>query len=374
MVRFLIITMLLAASISASEGFYLESPPLGTRAEALELQEVSQQNGINARVVRRYEHGSGWEYLVVAEGYGARTEAEQAAEILAAGSGQGITVYEGERGSGRRLNARGEGWTGSSVDPGAVAAAPAEDHLPSADEILARSVRALGGESGGAQRLQESPALRFRYERELATPAGVVSAQHHLAWQEGDLRLKIEHLSGPGMHASMLVRGDNAWVLTEQGMLERDPQRSREVLSDFGPLVVLDWPLNYAQQVYEDPAFRDLTVTGIEEQDGRSVYRLETSREVTGERFTLLVDVEHYTVAKVGFRSDAGAVSYRFDDWRELDTGLVVPFFVLLTRDGVQIEQVVIQDLELLDALPGPFWSALDAGDDPFFRDEPSLP
>ena len=123
MVRFLIITILLAASLSASEGFYLESPPLGTRAEALELQEVSQQQGINARVVRRYEHGSGWEYLVVAEGYGGRTEAEQAAQLLAEGSGQGITVYEGERGSGRRLNARGEGWTGSSVDPGAVASA-----------------------------------------------------------------------------------------------------------------------------------------------------------------------------------------------------------------------------------------------------------
>jgi hypothetical protein len=374
MVRFLIVAMLLATSLSASEGFYLESPPLGTRAEALELQEVGQLQGISARVVRRYEHGSGWEYLVVVEGYGSRGEAEHAAQLFAEGSGHGITVYEGEGGSGRRLTARGEGWTGSSIDPGAVATAPAKDELPAADEVLARSVRALGGESGGALRLQESPAFRFRYERELDTPAGVVRAKHDLAWEQGDLRLKIEHQSGPGQYASMLVHGDKAWVHTEDGMLERDPQRCREVLADFGPLVVLDWPLNYAQQVYEDPAFQDLRVAGIEEFDGRSVYRLETNRDGTGERFSILVDSERYTVAKVGFRSNAGAVSYRFDDWRELDTGLVVPFFVVLTRDGVQVEKVVVQELELLDALPGQIWSPLDGKDDPFFADDPSLP
>jgi hypothetical protein len=374
MVRFLIVAMLLAVSVSAAEGFYLESPPLGTRAEALELQEVAQTQGINARVVRRYEHGSGWEYLVVAEGYGDRGEAESAAKLLAEGSGQGITVYEGEGSEGRRLNARVEGWTGSSIDPGAVATAPPEDDLPSAEEVLARSVRALGGESGGAQRLQESPALRFRYSRELETPAGLVTAQHDLAWESGDLRLKIEHESGPGVHASMLVHGEEAWVLTAEGVQVRDAARSREVLSDFGPLAVLDWPLSYAQQVLEDPAFRDLRVAGIEDFQGRPVYRLETSRDGTGERFSILVDVERYTVAKVGFRSDAGAVSYRFEDWRELDTGLVVPFFILLTRDGAQVEKVVVQELELLDALPGLFWSPLDSKDDPFLGDEPSLP
>ena len=374
MVRFLILAMMLAVSVSAAEGFYLESPPLGTRAEALDLQEVAQSQGINARVVRRYEHGSGWEYLVVAEGYGDRAEAESAAELLAEGSGQGITVYEGEGSDGRRLNARVEGWTGSSIDPGAVATAPPKDDLPSAEEVLARSVRALGGESGGAQRLQESSALRFRYLRELETPAGIVSAQHDLAWEQGDIRLKIQHQSGPGVHASMLVHGEEAWVLTDQGLKERDPTRSRDVLSDFGPLAVLDWPLSYAQQVMEDPAFRDLEVAGVEDFQGRPVYRLETSREASGERFSVLIDVERYTVAHVGFRSNAGAVSYRFEDWRELDTGLVVPFFVLLTRDGAQVEKVVVQELELLDALPAQFWGPLDSKDDPFLEDDSSLP
>ena len=374
MVRFLVVAMLLAVSVSAAEGFYLESPPLGTRAEALELQEVAQAQGISARVVRRYEHGSGWEYLVVAEGYGDRGEAENAAELLAQGSGQGITVYEGEGSGGRRLNARVEGWTGSSIDPGAVATPPPKDNLPSAEEVLARSVRALGGESGGALRLQESPALRFRYQRELETPAGLVTAQHNLAWEQGDLRLKIDHQSGPGVQASMLVLGEQAWVLTDEGLQERDSARSREVLSDFGPLAVLEWPLSFARQVVEDPAFRDLKVSGTEQFQGRSVYRLETSREGSGERFSILVDVERYTVAKVGFRSNAGAVSYRFDDWRELDTGLVVPFFVLLTRDGVQVEKVVVQELELLDTLPGHFWSPLDSSDDPFFADDPGSP
>ncbi len=375
MVRILVIAMVLALSASAAEtAFYLESPPLSTRAEALELQAAAQEEGINARVVRRYEHGSGWEYLVLAEGFADRAEAESAAGVLASQSGHGITVYEGEGSGGRRLNARGEGWTGTSIDPGAVATQAEVVALPSAEEVLARSVRALGGASGGAQRLQESPALEFHYRRELATPAGAIQATHHLAWEQGDLRLKIEHEQGPGVDASMLIQGEQAWVHTEDGLLERDATRSREVLEDFGPMAVLEWPLSFAQQVEIDPAYGDLRVEGLEEFRGQMVYRLETIREVSGESFSILIDAERYTVAQVGFRSDAGAVSYHFEDWRELDTGLVVPFFVQLTRDGQQIEKVVVQELSLLDALPAQIWSPLDQKDDPFLEDDLGSP
>ncbi|MED5370410.1 MAG: hypothetical protein VX899_05320 [Myxococcota bacterium] len=371
-----LLALALMASVAlADEGYYLESPPLPTRAEALEIQQLAQESGINARVVRRYEHGSGWEYLVVAEGFTELDAAQQAAAQLAQDSGQGITVYEGDETGGRRLNARAQGWTGSSLDPGAVAVETPQEPLPTTQEILAHAVRALGGEGGGEARLADAEALTFRYERSLDTPAGRVQARHDLAWEAGDQRLRIQHIDGPGVDATMLVRGEEAWVYTEEsGVLERDPEKTREVLADFGPDAVLFWPLGFAQRVADDPAFDALRVEGLEEHEGRQVYRLETIREATGESFQLLIDAERWTITQVSFRSDAGDVRYNFSDWRELDTGLVVPFEVILSRDGTEIEHIRLIELSLLDALPEQIWGPLDGEDDPFLKDDPESP
>lgn len=314
----------------------VESEPLTTRGAAVDLRDAAAEAGHDARLVREYASGRGWEYVVRIEGFETAEDANTAALALAEISGTSLAVLEGA--------------TPVLVEPPAASVQPVVEKLPGADLVQAQAVRALGGREGGAAALASAQAVRFEYERTLLEPSGTVRAHHVLVRQAGTVRLRIDG-EAPVQPSLTQVGGEGAWIWSDAELLERDVDRAQEILSGFEPEALLALPLGFAGLVASDPVWSRLETVGTEVSDGRELVILEAGME-GGRGLRVLVDNQTWLPARVVIRSDAGESKHLFADWRELDTGLVVPFDVRLERDGVPVSQLVVVDLQLSDALP----------------------
>lgn len=347
MVSLLLLTFL-------AQEFYLESPPLQTRAEALELQSEAAALGLDAQISRRYGHGSGWEFLVVVEGFESADVAQDAAIQLAQQAGRGITVYQ----------EGGEAVvTGPSTDP---VADPQHPELPPAEEVLARASRALGGQDGGLDLLERSCCVRFRYQRTVADAGLELSAMHDFARSGDTTVLSLLPVDGAVVPSVTVIQGDQVWLETESGLQERDLVRAQEVLVGFAPEAMLHWPLRFAGFAVADPRYGDLQTIERVVNGDTSLLVLENGQ---GD-LRLHVDEATWRPSQIRMTSDGGTWTQSFADWRELDVGLVVPFEVVVQRDGAQVESIRVDELSLVapsdvDALAaavlGPDHSAIQA-------------
>jgi hypothetical protein len=327
MVSLLLLTFL-------AQEFYLESPPLQTRAEALELQAEATALGLDAQISRRYGHGSGWEFLVVVEGFESADTAQTAAVELAQQAGRGITVYQ-------------QG--GEPVVAGPVTEQPAESaepELPDAGEVLARASRALGGQEGGLDLLERSCCVRFRYERTVTEGSLELAAQHDFARSGSTTVLSLIPLDDAVVPSVTVIQGDQVWLETEAGLQERDLVRAQEVLVGFAPEAMLHWPLRFAGFTSADPRYGDLQTIERLVQDDTTLLVLENGQ---GD-LRLHIDEATWRPTRIRMTSDGGTWTQSFSDWRELDVGLVVPFEVSVQRDGTQVESIRVAELSLVAA------------------------
>ena len=70
------------ATTSHAGDFYLEGPTRTTRSEVVVMSRTANAEGYKARVVSRYNHGVGWEYLVRVEGYDEESNAQKDAQVI----------------------------------------------------------------------------------------------------------------------------------------------------------------------------------------------------------------------------------------------------------------------------------------------------
>ncbi|HJN73660.1 MAG TPA: hypothetical protein QGF58_06965 [Myxococcota bacterium] len=332
--------LLLIANALAGE-LYLESPALDTRAAAQVLRRQAEGQDLEARVVRRYSSGVGWEYVVVVEGLPDQQVAEEAAALWAEAGGEGVSIFRREGDEGVLVSTSSAELELDIVDP----ARPEQDLL-AAELVLRHAVRALGGQQGGRAALDRAPAIRFSYVRVVASEDGRIEAHHELLRSPDGERLRIEGVDG-AVDSTTLVHPEGAWVVAGGEPVERDPERTREVLADFGPEELLAYPLEFAVLVESDPAYRLLRTAST---DGE-VYVLEYGGPEVGGAMTVVLEAASWHVRSVSYSTDAGTVRYGFADWREIDTGLVLPFWMELHRDGVLVEGLVVEELSVLDAL-----------------------
>lgn len=333
------IALWLWMGLAFGAGYYLEAPPVNGRAAAVELQTDAQALGYEARVMRRYRHGSGWEFVVVVEGFGDREAAELAAGRLAESSGQGIAVY--------RLEASEIAVPGGDPPP----EAPPVAGLPDAAVLLQRAARSLGGVQGGQARLHGTSSLRFRYSRALMTPEATLTADHDWIAQGEARRVGIDVVDGGAGTSSVIGMGgpDDAWVAVGGEIRDALPGPTGALLLDLSPLARLAWPLQFASSLEDLGAYR---VARQEDVAGRSCWALIAIVPEPHQPARIWLDVEHGRPARVDFATEAGRVELTLADWREPDTGVVVPYLVELRRDGLLVERVEVAELTLGLALP----------------------
>ena len=332
------ITLWLVVSLAFADAFYLEAPPVDARVEAVALQEEARLLGMDARVTRRYRHGSGWEFVVVVEGFDERPGAEDAARRLAEQTGQGIAVY--------RLESTGRAPT-ADVEP---ASPLPEASLPEAADLLQRASRSLGGVQGGQVRLESAESLWMQYDRTVLTAEAQVKARHEWA-SRGDLRrVEVVVADGPpGVNSSFGTGPQGPWVRVDGKVSDAQADVVTEVLASLSPMARLAWPLQFALRQQEVGPYR---VARQEEVAGRTCWVLVALTPGPDDPTRLWLDVEEGRPVRVDFTTDGGRFELTLTDWREPDTGVVVPFVVEVRRDAHLVERIEVLEFTLGSDLP----------------------
>lgn len=346
----------LIASSALAATYAVELPPQADKAAADQLLADSAVS--NGRVLRRYVAGQGWRYVVVVDALPSLDNARETGARLA-GAGQTASIYV-INGDEIALAEVIEPTASAPSSRAAVEVAPAPPPAPErprrgaspeaqAADVLEAAVRAHGGREGGLERLGEATSVQFRFVRTVPGDAGALVAEHRYLAQGGGLRLDVDVSSGQGQDSTTVVDPSGAaWVQASGALTPRDGRRVREVLDRFGPSSVLAVPLGLPEDVATADAWRSLQLDPSRQAaDGATVVLTPVAATRQG-LASAEFDAETHTLRRVTWSSEAGALTFIYDDYRKLDRRLVVPFRARIERDGQLVEEVQVLEL-LLD-------------------------
>jgi len=287
--------------------------------------------GEGDRLVRRYHHGRGWEYLLVSDVFGSVDPAKLRGERWTQELGHGAAVYrKGREGSGSLI----------SITP---------QLSPTAEVLTARLYRTLGGRAGGLQRLSGADSVHFIYERSVQE-GGVNYAMRHAFQRHGSrVDMTIEPLGNVGVGSRLHFDGERAQVWTdEEAVLGPDAEGVMDLLSRLGPSGIFGFVLELPGLLKTGELYQGLEMRESLERAGRGCAVLTSSNAKGGVQ--LVIDALDWWLLEASILGNMGLVTYRFGDWREIDTNLAVPFELELVRDGVVLEKIRVLELSLSSA------------------------
>jgi hypothetical protein len=382
--RWIVLIGLAVGSRAFAASYYVEAAPSGDKAAADAAAAAASTADHPARVVRRYNAGHGWEYLVMVEGFADQPSAEAAATRVAAAIGQTVTVFKTDGADAQVVADNSPAAPAAAAAPPAapepasaapVAAPPpaaaaepaAKGHkgdraaaLPPVDDVTARreqaaallaaAVDAHGGADGGLPRVQAADNVLFRYRR--LVPGGPTVLQTY-AERGADRYLDVVIESGEGTASRSGVVGGKAWLSQAgAGAVTEDLAQTTEQLDRFSPEKVLSFPLGFARSAADRREFQSLEADGTTTVDGLACDVLRFPGDGAVPPMAMAIATTDHRVRRITFASDAGNVTHEFSDWREAAPGVVVPFHVRTWRDATLIDEIVIVDLDLRARLP----------------------
>ena len=349
--------MWLAVATSwASEEFYWEGPALGSRAEATSMARECAEEGFRCRVVRRFHHGLGWEFVMLVEGFASAEDASEAASVVADRVGRGMSIYGIQGSEAQAVEPLPDDSLDRVEEPAPAmrppTSEPTVDATPEgpvdAQDLLKAAVRAHGGVLGGMDMVVAAEALLFRFRRHV--PDGPVAA-HSYARRGEDLYLEVTVERGDGLSSRSGVRGEEAWLETSH-MTREDPLRTRETIERFAPEQILSFPLEFARAAEKRRELQLTFLDGTEDIDGDLCDVLRYGGDRVSSPMALAIEQKTGWVRRVVFEGDAGNLRHEYDDYRELEAGLVVPYRLRTYLAGVLVDDVEVSELDLAPRLP----------------------
>lgn len=333
---------------AAASEYYLESPAVGTRSDANHIERQCDSLGFKCRTLRRFHHGLGWEFVVLAEGFDDLEKARGAAGQIAHAIGHGVQVFAIEGAEATVL-----GTAEPTVEEPVPAGGSEIDEDPAAPgvaDLLARVARAHGGEHGGSALLASVDSLVFRFVREL--PDG--SAIDHVYARRGDDRyLAVTSESERVASSVAVVAGPAAWLVTdpegdEVSSFEDAASTTREV-DRLSPESTLGLSLGIALAVAERPEFQ-LAYLEESARSDESAVQFDGDGLFAPLRAVFATGQEQ--LKSITVRGDAGSVRTEYREYRSVEPGLMVPHELLSYRDGVLVDTVKVVELDLNSPLP----------------------
>jgi len=227
-------------------------------------------------------------------------------------------------------------------------AAVAEEPVPKLSVLVERLGQSLGGPSGGLQVLKRAPEVDFVFHRVArdAQSRQDIEAEHRLVrLAKGQrLRLDVRVKGDDGIDSASVIDGSRSWVIAEGERHEADVPALRSRLSEFAPERLFSVPLTLATKG------ADLL--------GDAALEVSRERGDSGDRFILRGGTEDapvrielsattYRPLAVAFRSLSGDVVYRYEDYREVAPGLILPFVREFHRNGLRVSRTTVRRLGL---------------------------
>ncbi|MDO9280551.1 MAG: hypothetical protein Q7U06_01505 [Pseudomonadota bacterium] len=323
----------LLATIARADEYYLEAAPVPDRAAATRVEQVAEAAGFDARVVRRFRLGKGWEFVVLVESFPGEAQAAAAAVRLESDLGAKVTAW--------RLD-------GTEKPISVVLAAPPPDAADvGAASWIERARVAHGGATGGAGAVGRAGAVHFTFSRTLQL-AGKQVAVHHDYWREGASRRLVVDTAGAGQDSLSVATASGAWIRVGGQVQSRDIGITIGMVDAFAPEAVLTVALEAARLLdgAEVGAFRPLEGAESGLRFGAGGDESETGLS--------WVDIDPSTaqLVRVRYVSEAGPITFELSGWRKVAGGVLVPAEVHVERADGGKESLRVDGLELLDRAP----------------------
>lgn len=340
-----------------AEPYRVETVGIKQRARAESAQSLAAVEGLDVQLVRNFERGWGWVWVLRLEKVDGREAASAEAKRLATATGQTVQVFLV---AGRDVLPVDEltvtpspelVGTEDSGTPSGVG--PARSPSDGAD-LLAAVVLAHRGTASGQALADRGTAsagapVHFRFEREVDIGHGALRVWHDY-WSAGDdLRLEVRVLEGEGRDSLTIVRGhEAAWLRVDGQTHAVEPGPTREALAVFDPAIVLERGL----------ALADLPVgTRARVVSHRGGAPELTWLDVDGgtpeARILLGIDPADHRVRELVMVGVADALRWSFGDYREDEGGIVVPLRLEAWYGEQLRERVVVRVLERPSAVTG---------------------
>jgi hypothetical protein len=336
------LAMLSFLSSALAADWYLETAARSERTEVAGWEQREVESGADAHLVRRFVDGEGWRFVLRTEGFQDEDGAMDAARGLADRLGVPVSVFAIEEG---RAERRGE------VNPSGPVARPTSAEGPEAEEVLARTVAAMGDTEPLLAALRDGRVL-FAYRRTLADGRVI---DHTWAASGSGLYLEIEPVEGKAIASRTKVLGERAWLSVDGGgWSEQTAEKARTLLESAGPseAVPLVWLLSRAVETRRE--FERMRVTGHGTFDGKPTTVLEYGGDAVSGALTLEV-TEDGLPARVAF---GGATTvHEFRDWSRV-RGVAVPGEIRTSRSGRPTDTVRVEVLDPAANLPADWFNA----------------
>lgn len=323
----------LLVTFARAEEYYLETPPVSDRAAASKAEQAAEAAGFDARVVRRFRLGKGWEFVVLVEHLPGATEAAAAAKRLERELGGSVTAW--------RLD-------GSEK---AVAVALPAPPIPETDggaaAWIARARAAHGGPTGGASALARAGAVHFRFARSFDLGGKQVTVRHDY-WREGAARRLAVETGGSGQDSLSIATATGAWIRVGGQVQTRDIGIAIGMMDAFAPEAVLTVALE-AARLLDGPEVA--TFRALEGAESGLRFGAGGDESEPGVSF---VDLDPQTgqILRVRYVTEAGPITFVMAGWRQVASGVLVPGEVRVERADGAKETYRVEGLELLDRAP----------------------
>ena len=347
-----VLCIALWSTVATASDWYVEGPPVQTRADAVSMSQVAKAAGYKSRVVRRYKHGSGWEYVFVAEGFEERLAASQAARVIADQTGRGVSVFSSVDGGAELAETVNAGPGGKLPREEAVAKTvvrPGKARLPAdadVDQILAAALKAHGGDHGGLALLDEAESVRFRFRRTL--PDGTVTV--HTYARSGTQRyLDVRVEQGDAKGSTLRVLDGGAFLQVDGGAPTRgDADRALETVERFSPARVLDLSVSFAQEVKGRAELQKLHLDGQTTVEGATCRVLRFDGDRVSRPIALAVGDDDQLLRQLATGGEGGGVVKQFDQYEQVEPSLMIP-----KRVRSWIDRDLVDDVEVLELAVG---------------------
>lgn len=311
--------------------FVVETPPMKTRVEALKQLRVVAADGFNARLIKRYRHGVGFEYIVTLPGFQTLPEAQENALALSALLGASLSVYE-------------PGVESDDEEKGENASRPEIAHdMPRAWRQLAfEQLRWVAEKNGFLPALGAATQVDFQF---LWTgPDNRVERRRYVREQDTE----FVEIGPKENRIELWLEPDEAWVKTNDGrkrMISRGYAES--LLHEQSPSRVLGSGLEQLNEVLERDLAPALFADGLVEVGSTLCYLLRGEIGPSRTPISLAFDTQRYRLRQIVVGAVGRAWAVELGGYHEEINGMNIPHAISVWFRGDILYQFNIDVLNI---------------------------
>jgi hypothetical protein len=226
-----------------------------------------------------------------------------------------------------------------------IAAPAAADDVTDQASLAHGVSDALGD---GAPKLASAATLDFVFERTVrdSLTTKETTAVHRYV-RSGPRRQRLDIRVTGGVDSAAIIDGAAAWVVVDGKAHDAEAAAVGSRLPEFAPERIFSVPLALAT---EGPRILGADALAFDEQVDDAGQRrfVLVGRDAEGaETARLEVDARSLLPLQVAFESPSGFVVYRYDDYRQVAPGLMLPFRREFLRNGIRISTTIVRRLDL---------------------------